>query len=490
MKFRWKILLSNLLLLAIAFSISGYLLVSYSFRMNREREVDSALEENQLIQISLQAELVNDIVQERYSGLDSLIEVGASVAGTFAEMRSDFVVVDQNRKFYFNTPQYSVVRWELLDNLAGDTKNYVLYRSDGKWYVECAGMLQLYNDTAYILTRRDISNVFLDRAVLLRFYMTVAAITLMVCSVILYFVALWLTMPIMHLNRTASVIASGSYFVRCVIPSDDEIGELGRTFNRMADAVENHVQELIEEGNRKEDFVGNFTHEIKTPLTSIIGYADMIRSRNLSDETRILAANYIFNEGMRLETMSMKLFDLLLLNKEEIQMVPIRVRDFFEQVSESVVPMLTQKKMHLEIRAENVYIMGEPDLLKTAFINMVDNSRKASEEGGKVRLNAYREGGNAILEVQDFGFGIPEEEVQKITQAFYMVDKSRSRESGGAGLGLALTERILKKNGGELQIRSRVGEGTTMRVVFQAVSPETREQKVQDEDEEFEEPFE
>ena len=220
-------------------------------------------------------------------------------------------------------------------------------------------------------------------------------------------------------------------------------------------------------------------------LQALIDINSRINS-NYSDLNALLV--YILEAAMCL--VECESSSLLLLNKEEIQMVPIRVRDFFEQVSESVVPMLSQKKMHLEIRAENVYIMGEPDLLKTAFINMVDNSRKASEEGGKVRLNAYREGGNAILEVQDFGFGIPEEEVQKITQAFYMVDKSRSRESGGAGLGLALTERILKKNGGELQIRSRVGEGTTMRVVFQAVSPETREQKVQDEDEEFEEPFE
>ena len=471
MKFRWRILLSNLLLLAIAFSVSGYLLVNYSFRMNLEREVDSGLEENQLIQISLQAELVNEIVQEQYSGLDSLSEVGASVAGTFAEMRSYFVLVDQNRKFYFNTPQFSVVSWELLNDLTEGKKNYMLYRRDDSWFMECASMFSLNNETVYIVTRRDISNVFQDRAVLLRYYGIIAFVTLLVCGAIMYVVALWLTMPIRHLNRTASVIANGSYFVRCVIPSDDEIGELGRTFNRMADAVENHVSELIEEGKRKEDFVGNFTHEIKTPLTSIIGYADMIRSRNLSEETRVLAANYIFNEGMRLETMSMKLFDLLLLNKEDIQMVPMRVRDFFEQVSESVLPMLQKKNMHLEIHAEDVFIMGEPDLLKTAFINMVDNSRKASEEGGKVCLNAYREGGSAVLEVQDFGFGIPEEEVQKITQAFYMVDKSRSRESGGAGLGLALTDRILKKNGGELRIISRVGEGTTMRVTFSAIAP-------------------
>ena len=100
---------------------------------------------------------------------------------------------------------------------------------------------------------------------------------------------------------------------------------------------------------------------------------------------------------------------------------------------------------------------------------MVDNSRKASQEGDVIYLRAYEDGENAVLEVQDFGYGIPEEDLQKITEAFYMVDKSRSRESGGAGLGLALTDRILRKNGGKLEIFSKLGRGTTMKVSFPAM---------------------
>ena len=374
MKFRWKILISNLFLLAIAFSVSGFLLIQHSFERNRNREIDVALEENQFIQIALENELVYQIRRNEFEGLASLTEAAEAIAGNFSGSRSSFAVTDAARNIYYNGADYSEVRWELVESLSErGQKNYIVYRKDQTWYVETACSLNINNEFAFLFSRRDISTVFDDREQMLGFYALTASLVLIICSLINYLLALWLTMPIMHLNRTASVIASGSYFVRCVVRSDDEVGELGKTFNRMAEAVENHVNELIEEGRRKEDFVGNFTHEIKTPLTSIIGYADMIRSRNLPDETRILAANYIFNEGMRLETMSMKLFDLLLLNREEIELVPIRVPNLFEQIMESTEPMLSAKSITMEIDAKDVYILGEPDLLKTAFINMVDN---------------------------------------------------------------------------------------------------------------------
>ena len=471
MKFRWKVLFSNIILVAIAFALSGYLLMDRSYQMNRSHEIQSSLEENQLIRTTVEAELVSSIIRNEYNSLSDLQQIGISVSESLEGIGGSFVIVGGNRTFYYNTTGSGQVQWEILEDLSPENKNYVFYESGEQWKIQTASVLTTNSQSVYIVSERDCSEIMTARDTMIRYYILLSAICMAVSGLAMFVISVFLTLPITHLKRTASVMASGQYHVRCNVQSDDEIGELGETFNRMAEAVENHVEELKEEAQRKEDFVANFTHEIKTPLTSIIGYADMIRSRNLSDETRILAANYIFSEGMRLETMSMKLFDLLLLNREKLEAVPINVREWFEEVRESVKPILAQSNMTVEIHAERVFIKADPDLLKTAFINMVDNSRKASEQGGKVCLNAYGQAGKVYLEVQDFGFGIPEEEIRKITQAFYMVDKSRSRESGDAGLGLALTERIISKNGGRLNILSKVGVGTTMQASFPEFIP-------------------
>ena len=109
---------------------------------------------------------------------------------------------------------------------------------------------------------------------------------------------------------------------------------------------------------------------------------------------------------------------------------------------------------------------GEADLLKTAFINILDNARKASPKGSAIQFRVARDSEGIVIEVEDHGIGIPQDEIEKITEAFYMVDKSRSRESGGAGLGLALTQKILKLHGSRLEVRSKQGVGTVMSARF------------------------
>ena len=109
---------------------------------------------------------------------------------------------------------------------------------------------------------------------------------------------------------------------------------------------------------------------------------------------------------------------------------------------------------------------GEADLLKTAFINILATARKASPKGSTIHFRVKRTEEGVVIEVEDHGIGIPQDEIEKITEAFYMVDKSRSRESGGAGLGLALTQKILKLHGSRLEVRAKQGVGTVMSACF------------------------
>ena len=306
------------------------------------------------------------------------------------------------------------------------------------------------------MNRKDITEIFSERDQQVKYYQVMTLTALTVCGLLIYLISGWLMRPIVRLSAKAEDIAEGNYGSRVRVRTEDEIGRLGRDFNRMADTVQEHVQELEDENRRKEDFVANFTHELKTPLTSVIGYAEMLSSQNLSEEERAIAANYIFKEGLRLEAMSMKLFDLILLDREGLELKAVYVPDLMDSIRESVEPLITGDEKQLMVRPVPAYIRGDGTLLKTVFINMLDNARKASPKGGKIVFVGMAAEEEVTLQVVDFGIGIPPEEASRITEAFYMVDKSRSRDAGGAGLGLSLAAKILEKHGAKLTIESEV----------------------------------
>ena len=233
------------------------------------------------------------------------------------------------------------------------------------------------------------------------------------------------------------------------------IGELERAIGNLE-----HV------AARREEFIGSFAHELKTPLTAIIGYADMLRSKDMNPKARFTAAGYIFSEGKRLEALSLKLMDIIVAGKREFERKRYDAGYFLRAVAAVTVPSLSADGLTMDLRWDPGEIYVEPDLFKTLMINLVDNARKASRKGGVVALFGKAEEKGYAFYVRDSGRGIPKEELSKILEPFYMVDKSRSRAQNGAGLGLALCQRIAELHGTRLEYESEVGKGTTVRVLL------------------------
>ena len=196
----------------------------------------------------------------------------------------------------------------------------------------------------------------------------------------------------------------------------------------------------------------------------MIGYADMLRTREMSQEERFEAANYIFREGKRLEALSFKLLDLMVLRHGELQKRPVSARWLAEELQGVMRPSLEQAGIRLKVIMEDGQALLEPDLMKTVLLNLMDNGRKAMDQGGTLYLLGRREAGGFAFYVRDTGKGIPEKELSRITEAFYMVDKSRARRQGGAGLGLSICAEIVKQHGGKLSFQSMEGKGTYARV--------------------------
>lgn len=228
--------------------------------------------------------------------------------------------------------------------------------------------------------------------------------------------------------------------------------------------LEEELRNLQSDAERREEFIASFAHELKTPLTAIIGYADMLRSKDMAPKPRFTAAGYIFSEGKRLEALSLKLMDIIVVGKQDFQKRRYDASYLLWEVAAVSVPSTGGDGLNLNVRAEKGEVEIEPDLFKTLLINLVDNARKASRKGQTVELYGKNEPGGYAFYVRDYGRGMAPEELGKITEPFYMIDKSRSRAQNGAGLGLALCQRIAQLHGSTLEYTSALGEGTTVRV--------------------------
>ncbi len=228
--------------------------------------------------------------------------------------------------------------------------------------------------------------------------------------------------------------------------------------------LEQAISNLEDVANRREEFIASFAHELKTPLTAIIGYADMLRSKEMTPKTRFTAAGYIFSEGKRLEALSLKLMDIIVAGKQGFELKQYEIGYFIRSIAAVTVPSLSADGMTLDMRWEPGEIKVEPDLFKTLMINLVDNARKASKRNDTIELYGKAENDGYALYVKDHGRGMKKEELSKITEPFYMIDKSRSRAQNGAGLGLALCQRIAELHNTKLEYESSPGEGTTVRI--------------------------
>ena len=185
---------------------------------------------------------------------------------------------------------------------------------------------------------------------------------------------------------------------------------------------------------------------------------------DISDEERRNYADIIFAEANRLRMLSSRLMELVTINEVELQMVPVNVADLLAQTAKSYQPICEEAKVSLTLELEPAIIQADETLFATLVVNLIDNARKASETGKEIQVCCKKRHNHVLIQVKDQGSGIPKEQICHVTEAFYMVDKSRTRKAGGAGIGLALCKAIATAHQGGLFIESEYTKGTTITV--------------------------
>lgn len=468
MKFSLKLLLWTIIVLAVALGFSGFYFVNFVFETSLNREIQQALDENSILGFAFETAALN--VPAKYDVLqDNTIEQIASNLETGGHNSSRLLRLSGEQKNVLYKSDGFEVDNSLLEQTNENAKTYQLINLDDKYYIQTGITVNALDRILYLETMKDISEVFRERALGFSVYRRVTIIMLILGTIIMHIISSWLTKPIRLLTRATKRMATGDYYYRARQVSNDELGQLTMDFNKMANALEDNINKLEEEIKSREDFVAAFAHELKTPLTSIIGYADMLRSHKLDEEKSFLSANYIYTEGKRLEAMSFRLLDIIVTKRGTVEFQMISAESLFMYLQDM---FSANKNMTVNIQYEKGMVRAEANLIKTVLVNLVDNACKASEPGGRVEVEGYCLDGGYRFAVKDFGVGIPEEEQKNITKAFYMVDKSRSRSRNGAGLGLALCAEILLLHDSRLEIESRLGEGSCFSFVLPSNSPD------------------
>lgn len=308
----------------------------------------------------------------------------------------------------------------------------------------------------------DITAVYNDIAAMAWRFGAIGLVAILLGTGLILLLVRRATKPLMALRSASTRIAGGNYGERAAIETRNEIGELAEDFNAMAAAIERHVEELTETMLRQRLFIGGVTHEFKTPLTTMLLNADTLQNTFLTEEERQQSLQLIESQCNWLERLTQKLLKLITLG-EGIEKKPVSVPLLLERVQESMARMLQERGTPMEIDCRADKLMMDADLMQSALVNLLDNASKASRPGQAVEMKAYGD----CIEVWDGGCGIPQAELGRIAEPFYMVDKSRSKALGGSGLGLALVREIVLAHGATLEIESKEGEGTVARIKFQ-----------------------
>ena len=273
---------------------------------------------------------------------------------------------------------------------------------------------------------------------------------------------LFLTMelrPLRDLQQSSAAIAGGDYGRRVQSGRQDELGLVAQSFNAMAQAVQAHIDAVEAASQEQNLLLHALSHEMRTPVTAISGYAYALTHLHMNEAQRAEATTFLESESRRLERLYTKLTELLTVTDTKIELIPLRPEALQKQLHSLLRPIAEEQGIALEIRLGSDTFLGDADLLTMLVTNLYDNARKAGAKHFRVVL----EGGT--LTVSDDGCGIPKEIQDKIMQPFFQGDSSRNHE--GFGLGLTLCSRIAQLHGSELQVHSEVGKGTTFTTLLQ-----------------------
>ncbi len=250
--------------------------------------------------------------------------------------------------------------------------------------------------------------------------------------------------------------------------SYEELYPLLQRLQFQHEQIEKDRKELEKTSLIRQEFTANASHELKTPLHVISGYAELLENGLIKEEEIPGFAKKIGDETRRMSKLADDILNLSKLDSgaTDMRREKLDLYAFAAQTIDDLSSIIDENDTDIRLEGDHVSIEGIPESVNSIIFNLVTNAIKYSGQGGKVTISVREDGDNAVLEVEDNGIGIGEEDLERIFERFYRVDKSRSKELGGTGLGLSIVKHAARIHDAQVKVKSRLGEGSVFTVIF------------------------
>jgi len=458
MKFWQKTFILTLALFLLCFGVGIFSIAVFFNNQLTENCEDTCLAEQFYIARSFASDIEytvatgNSVSELMMSYCEYYSSDGIVLAIEYAGER----VSDAHRK------ELADIAFAASENADGQGRTYFHRHIDGSRYIFVKSEFE-EGTLTYI---KDISYLDDDWHAMILIFVTIAIIVAVVLALVLFFMLRSLASPLAKLTESTEKVAAGDYTVRASEKGGKEFLALAKGFNNMTERISDQIAELEVAAEQKQQLVDNLSHEMRTPLTSIHGYAEYLLSAAVDEEERIDALLCIMSESERLSKLSRSLLDISYVSNAEPVFECVSLGDIFLSVNKRFELHARSLGVELDICESRLLISGDDTLYELLISNLTDNAIKACKNSDikRVSVSAQENGEFITVQVEDSGRGMTEHEILHVTEPFYRTDKARSRADGGAGLGLALCRKIVEVYGGELNFDSAVGKGTTVTV--------------------------
>lgn len=361
--------------------------------------------------------------------------------------------IDQNMKKVLNQPIQKLPRNGLI--LQSDLKDekYIVTASPINEGNVNKGLVYMFKTTDQVQTLiSQLNHHFLYASLLILVFMLISV----------FFISKALTKPLISMKEATKKLSKGDFSVSLPNMSKDEIGELSRSIQTLANDL-NHLKK------ERNEFLASISHELRTPLTYIKGYSDIGKRPLLEEKERIHYFNIINEESEHLSQLMKELFDLARLDQNTfiIHKERVHIGSYLQAIYERVLPAFKDKGIQLELACEeNLFCFLDPIRFDQVLLNILDNALKYSNENTTTQIKAFKRDKGINIIIKDEGIGIPKRDLPYVFERLYRVEKSRSRATGGFGLGLAIVKELVEAHKGEISVVSKAGKGTCCKIVL------------------------
>lgn len=322
--------------------------------------------------------------------------------------------------------------------------------------------MKLKRDNYIVITLSSISEANNMKQEQTNFFIELSVISSFIIALFLSITVNFLTRKIKKLDKAVNKVKQGNYNIKLKKLGNDEIGNFGNSFNEMTIAIQDNINKIQEVSENRRQFIGDLTHEIRTPLTSIIGYSSLINNDKVTDNNTIKQYSArIYEEGKYIQQMSERLTEMLLIENGSIKKELINISEEIKIIIEELENLYYNAIFNIQIE-ENVYKEVDKILLKSLIYNLVKNAIGAYDTTPRIDiyLSKYE------ITIIDYGRGIPEDKIEKIKEPFYTLTKDRNRKISGMGLGLTLCFKIVNIHNWKLNIKSEIEKGTKVTILI------------------------